>query len=124
MRNERCSEWLVRVTLILEMCSRLYSKQRKTLREKSSSRVSDVYCFHRQSIYVAICTGILEQIEQLKPKYGSAPVTLPVPGVDLTPIADVTPTDDLKSSDIRLYCDNDKRWKKSETSGHWLDPIK
>ncbi|KAH7110075.1 hypothetical protein B0J11DRAFT_512614 [Dendryphion nanum] len=37
-------------------------------------------------------------------------------------IINLKPTDDLKGSDIRLFCDNDARWVKKE-SGGFYDPI-
>ncbi|QRD01098.1 hypothetical protein JI435_153080 [Parastagonospora nodorum SN15] len=36
-------------------------------------------------------------------------------------IADLTPTTDLKASDIRFHCDNDERWQKK--SRGWHDPV-
>lgn len=36
-----------------------------------------------------------------------------------------TPETDLKKSDIRIFCDNDKRWtKRDESLGGWGDDIK
>jgi hypothetical protein len=42
----------------------------------------------------------------------------------LKEIVDLTTAPDLKSADIRLFCDNDKRWGNQRPTGGWYDKTK
>lgn len=42
----------------------------------------------------------------------------------LKDIAELSPVTDLKTSEIRLFCDNDQRWGSARRSGGWYDKVK
>lgn len=63
-------------------------------------RVSHGYCLHSCSVNVVFCTDIMDQLNSL------------------------TLETDLKKSEIRLFCDDDKRWGDERPTGGWYDKTK
>lgn len=67
----------------------------------------------------------MESTQGVSDTYFSSPLTILISCTGIhKEIAGLNQVDDLKASDIRLFCDNDKRWGKQRSTGGWYDEKK